>query len=506
FLQRAQECASRAWRAFKTAWWFGFGYFFFGLFWIGEAFLVEAETFAVFLPFAITLMPAGLSLFWATAVATASLFWRPGLQRVVVLAVAIFLAEYARGHLFTGFPWNVLGYALTWPLQLMQATSVLSVYALTALAVLIFAAPLVALSDTKPTEHKKLSACAAAIASALVLAALFAFGQARLSNQPTDYVEGVRLRLVQPSTPQGEKWLAKKQSEIFQTHLDLSARNENGQPDGLAGVTHVIWPEAAMPFLPLSTPQAMAMIGDLLPEKTLLISGALRVNEARPTASTAAAQAGELYGVGQLQRRVYNSMMTFGTNGNLVALYDKTHLVPFGEYLPYSATLEAWGLQSLTRLRGGFTVGRTPRPLVAIPGLPASAALICYEIIFPGAAVQTDAHPGLLINVTNDGWFGNTVGPYQHYHQARVRAVELGVPLIRSANNGISAVVDPLGRELHRLDLNAIGTLDANLPKPVGVPFVSRFGHAADVLLVLLLICAVLLKNTVGRLDDAPTT
>jgi apolipoprotein N-acyltransferase len=162
--------------------------------------------------------------------------------------------------------------------------------------------------------------------------------------------------------------------------------------------------------------------------------------------------------------------MVFEQDGRLQSIYDKIHLVPFGEYLPFQTAFESIGLEQLTRWRGGFSVGATPRPLLSIVGLPPTAGLICYEAIFPGAVIQGDQRPGLLINVTNDGWFGNTTGPSQHFHQARVRAVEEGLPLIRAANNGISAVVDGRGRIVAKLDLNERNVIDSEIPSIVKFP------------------------------------
>jgi apolipoprotein N-acyltransferase len=156
--------------------------------------------------------------------------------------------------------------------------------------------------------------------------------------------------------------------------------------------------------------------------------------------------------------------MVFKDNGQLETVYDKIHLVPFGEYLPFQSTLETIGLQQLAHWRGGFSVGSSPRPLLSIPGLPQVSALICYEAIFPASVVEGSERPGLLLNVTNDGWFGATAGPWQHFHQARVRAVEEGLPLVRAANNGVSAMVDAHGRVLAMLGLNDRGTIDNSLP------------------------------------------
>jgi apolipoprotein N-acyltransferase len=183
--------------------------------------------------------------------------------------------------------------------------------------------------------------------------------------------------------------------------------------------------------------------------------------------------------------------LVFGEGGSLTAVYDKIHLVPFGEYLPLQSLLEAIGLQQLTRMRGGFDAGKTPRPLLRVPGLPAAAPLICYEAIFPGAIVQGAERPGLLLNVTNDGWFGNTSGPRQHLHQARVRAVEEGLPIIRAANNGISAVIDGHGRIVSQLGLDVRGIIDAALPRALPPPIYARIGDG--LFLVLWLIGATIL-------------
>ena len=176
----------------------------------------------------------------------------------------------------------------------------------------------------------------------------------------------------------------------------------------------------------------------------------------------------------------------FGAQGSLVASYDKIHLVPFGEYLPLQPVLEAIGLRPLTRARGRFETGVTPRPLLRVPGLPAAAPIICYEAIFPRAIVEGGERPGLMLNVTNDGWFGNTTGPRQHFHQARVRAVEEGLPLIRAANNGISAMIDARGRVTARLDLDVRGVVDADVASEPAGPSLRPFrrfdlpGYVAD--------------------------
>ena len=461
--RRRRRLAHPAVQAARTGWWFGFGYFLAGLFWIGEAFLVEAETFAVLLPFAVLLMPAGLALFWALASAVAALAWRPGPPRVLALALALSGAEWLRGHILSGFPWNILGYALTYPLAFMQSAAVLGIYGLTLVAVLVFAAPAVLAADADQGRISDPWRWAGGLGAGLLLATLGVWGSVRLAIREPPAATGIQVRLVQPSIVQREKWRPENQERIFGEHIGLSIRNAAGVEDGAKGVHLIVWPEAAMPFLPLSSPGALAAIGRMLPEGGHLASGALRLDPAVPT-------------VPGSRRRVYNSLLVFGAGGRLVDTYDKNHLVPFGEYLPLQTLLEAIGLEQLSRMRGGFEPGVKPRNLLSIPGMPPLGPLVCYEAIFPGAIVQGGVRPAALINVTNDGWFGNTTGPRQHLHQARVRAVEEGLPVLRAANNGISAVIDARGRLLARLDLDSVGVIDSVLPPALPAPLYARLG------------------------------
>jgi apolipoprotein N-acyltransferase len=448
--------------AATITWWFAFGYFAPGLFWIGEAFLVEAEKFAALLPFAVTLMPAGLALFWAAAAAVASLAWRPGFARVLALALALAAAEWLRGHVLTGFPWNVLGYALTAPDALMQSASVLGIYGLTLLTVPLLASPLVLWQDARSGTASSSAPAAAAVTALVFLVAMFAWGTLRLSTPTTSAEPAVKLRIVQPSIPQREKWKPELQRRNFERHLQLTGQSPAGAIDGAIGRSLVVWPEAALPFRPLEVPEALAAIGTVVPAGAHLATGIIRVEQ--PTAPGA-------------RRRALNSLSVHAPgDGRAVAVYDKIHLVPFGEYLPFQSTLEAIGLEQLSRMRGGFDAGPDPRPMLRVPGLPAMLPLICYEAIFPAAVVQGPERPKALLNVTNDGWFGNTTGPRQHLHQSRVRAVEEGLPLIRAANNGISAVIDAHGRITARLGLDVVGTLDADLPAPIDPPVYARLG------------------------------
>jgi apolipoprotein N-acyltransferase len=483
------DASADPWTAAKAGWWFGFGYFFFGLFWVGEAFLVEAEKFAWALPLAVTLLPAGLALFWGAAAGLARVFWSDTASRLFVLAICLTMAEFLRGHVLTGFPWNLAGYALTGSDVMMQGAALFGAYGLTALALFVFVFPIPHAAGGTPTARRWLAAAAPPLA---VLATLYAYGTARLSEVVPD-VPGVSLRIVQPSVVQREKWMAEHQVRIFQDHLALSATGADGEPASLTSITHVLWPEAAMPFLPLEHPEALAAIAGLLPDGTSLMTGALR-------RETTDLNGNELP---LDEHRVFNGMMVFDSDGRLSASYDKLHLVPFGEYLPLEPVLTALGLKKLTHGRGAFTAGVTPRPVLGIAGLPKALALVCYEALFPGAIVQGRERPRVLINVTNDGWFGNTSGPPQHFHQARVRAVEEGLPLLRAANNGISAIVDGHGRVRQSLALNVRGVIDGGLPGALAPTPYARYGDVPLILILVLYAAAAALLRQRGPASKA---
>jgi apolipoprotein N-acyltransferase len=358
---------------------------------------------------------------------------------------------------------------------LLQSAAWFGIYGLTVLTVLIFGLPVSlwvsqrrALAVTWPT----IALLTLFLAGWLQLyGGSFRYDTAgELTNQP-------RVRLVQPSIPQREKWRPENQRRIFDDHLALSLTAPDGTVDNAADIALIVWPEAAMPFLPLQEPVALRDIGQMLPATATLATGALRAEP--PTMPGAA-------------RRVYNAMLVFGhgDTARVLATYDKTHLVPFGEYLPLQPLLEAIGLQQLSRMRGGFASGVEPRALIDIPGLGRVAPLICYEAIFPGRVVQTRERPRALLNVTNDGWFGNTTGPRQHLHMARVRAVEEGLPVIRAANNGFSAVIGPNGTVYSDgsktetiLALDVRGTIDAYLPPALAPPLYARLGDTVFALL-----------------------
>jgi apolipoprotein N-acyltransferase len=464
---------SGAFAAAGVGWCFGFGYFVAGLYWIGYAFLVDAKTFGWLLPIAVSGLPAYLALFTALGLAAARLIWVRGAERVLALAAMLTIAEWLRGHLLSGFPWNTFGYALAQPLALAQSVSLVGVWGLTFLSILIFASPAVLTDEKVDTPHPR----ALLIVGLIILAAFTGYGALRLWQSPTGYVDGVKLRIMQPDLQQDAKFNYSAKQEVMARYLRLSNRSTGPQANGVHDVTHLIWPESAFPFFLAREPDALAQITALLQPHTVLITGAVR-------AAPAAANGHIVH--------AYNSVYVIDHDGSILGIYDKVHLVPFGEYLPFQHLLERLGLQQLTKMTGGFLAGDRRRAM-DVPGAPKMLPLICYEAIFPGTAVPRDQRPGWLVNVTNDGWFGISTGPYQHFEQARMLAIAEGLPLVRAANTGISAVIDPLGRIVRSLPLGAEGVLDANLPRAVAPPPYVRIG---DFPLILFLVVSFLV---VGR-------
>ncbi len=449
-----------------AGWFFGFGYFLVGLYWIGHAFLVDAKTFGWLLPIAVTALPAGLAIFTAAGFALARLLWQRGPVRILSLAVALTFAEWMRGHVLTGFPWNSYGYALTANLALAQTLSIVGLWGLTILSVAIFASPATLADEQTDTKRRWLPLAL----SLAVLGAMASYGAIRLARAPTEFVKDVRLRIMQPNVPQDEKFNYGARQKIMSHYLSLSDRATTPQTSGLRDVTHLIWPESAFPFFLTRDGDALAQIAGLLPEGTVLLTGAARYADPLP---------------GERRPRAYNSIYAIDHDGTILSVYDKVHLVPFGEYLPFQSTLERLGLLQLTKVQGGFLAGDRHR-VYDLRGAPRLLPLICYEIVFPGAIVPNDDRPGWLLNVTNDAWFGMSPGPYQHLQQARARSIEEGLPLVRAANNGISAVVDPLGRVIQQLPLGTEGILDSQLPRSIAPTLYARLGDGPAGLVFLL--------------------
>jgi len=430
---------------FKPGFFFGFGYFFAGLWWIGNAFLVEAEDFLWALPIAVTAVPFALGLFWGLATACSRLFWSADIGRIFMLAAFFTLFETLRGFVATGFPWNPISGAVFFTPVMMQSASVTGIYAMTAFAVFLFAAPgiLVPGSDDQVKSRK-----IALLFSVAFVLAHTGYGVWRLQESKITYVPEVSLRLVQPNIDQRFKFDKEKEVENFKAYLDLSTSEGDGEKQGLSGTTHLIWPESVFPYLLTQRRDSLGAIGAMLPEGTSLVTGAARAEAA----------------VSGTDGFVFNSIYIINHEGEIVSAADKTRLVPFGEYIPFHSVIGTLGIEQLANQDGGFEPGSS-RKLLSTGIGPAMLPLICYEIIFSGQLWNDEERPGWIVNLTNDAWFGNTPGPYQHLRQSILRGVEEGLPVVRVANSGVSGVYDAYGRTLSELELGTAGVIDSQLPQ-----------------------------------------
>ena len=325
----------------------------------------------------------------------------------------------------------------------------------------IFAAPAVLIDDRDVTPRPWL----APVAAVLVLAAMAVFGVARLALPPTTQVAGVKLRIMQPNLQQDVRFNYAAKAQVMQKYLALSDRATGPQTTGVRDASILIWPESAFPFFLTREADAMAQIAELLPRGTVLITGSVRAPELPPGARIT---------------RAYNSIYAIDHDGTVLSVYDKLHLVPFGEFLPFQALMEKIGFVQFTKVQGGFIPGDRRRAM-ELPSAPRVLPLICYEAVFPDEIDARDERVGWIINLTNDAWFGISTGPYQHLQQTRVRAIEQGLPVVRAANSGISAVIDPVGRIIARLDLGVEGVFDSVLPAAIRPTVYARFRRYSSV-------------------------
>lgn len=453
---------SVAWRG----WCFGAGNTLAGMTWVASAFLVDAEQFAALIPLALAALSGGLGLFWALGAMLYRLCWSPTGWRVLAFAGAYGAAELARGHWFTGLPWNLPAYVFEAGGVVSQSGSLLGAYGVSTLAILVFAAPL--------AWGARGGRFVIALAVALTGAAL-AYGAWRLQEAGAP---GARTAADAPVIAAGqagfsqvEVWDPGNRTRIVASHLALLERPEAASAD------IVVWPESAMPVILLQEPDVLDAINARLGDRTL-VTGTLRIDDAG-------------FVDGGPKRQVYNSVISIvRENGalSLGGLHDKHHLVPFGEYVPFQQLLSLVGLQSLASVVGGITPGPEPG-IMTVPGAPAADPRVCYEIIFPDFNRPAAQSAGWILNVSVDAWYGDGLGPDQHYALARWRAIETGLPLVRAASGGWSGVIDPWGRALaeHR---HGAGYAVSKLPDRTSTIFSSVLPPWSLVVLVLFLMIA----------------
>lgn len=451
------EKAPTAKRAFWMGWLFGFGYFIAGLYWIAAALFVDIARYWWVLPFAVAGLPFLMAFYWGlAAVAWHFLPWR-GWPKILAFAVIFTLCEYLRGVLFTGFPWNYVGYVWTIFLPMLQSTALFGVVGLTFITILLSCLPYSYV--TRQHGHYRQRHLFSAVVLACVIG-LVAWGCGRLSNPPSVMQKTPLIRIVQPNIAQEAKWSPEQQAKHRETLWRLSRTKEGGLAPNM-----IVWPETAIALIDtLDVRVWQSELNAKLPFGGLLAAGTLEA---------------DLVG-DDGEPSFFNRLTVFNRDGDPVATYSKSHLVPFGEYLPLQ---KYWPVTPPAVTAGAFTAGHGPETLT-INEFPSFSALVCYEVIFPDDVVDQKNRPSFLLNVTNDGWYGRTSGPYQHLAITQTRAVEQGLPMVRAANTGISAMIDGQGRLIATLGLGEEGRIETPLPQTLPPTVFARYGQQTWLLLL----------------------
>jgi len=441
------------WSCGVTGTMFGIGYFGHTLIWLTQPFQVDAATHGWLAPFALVLTALGLALLWGTAFLLARSFASSGRWLALMLIMTMTSTEMAREHLLTGFPWALPGY--TWSNQpLGQIASIIGIHGLTAVTLVMAVLPLVL--------HRRMTGF---LASLLVFGILHVHGLARLYTADVLAKEEPVVRLVQPNIKQERKWSADQQVENRSTLLSLSTREADNPPD------LIIWPETAITWFSLDQGNLPDLLSIADQIDAPLITGITRRKEGNS----------------------FNSALMVDRGVTEIHHLDKQHLVPFGEYLPMAGLLANTGILPLAvNEYAGFASGEEPG-FFTLDGVGLMRVLICYEAIFP-RETRRAMRPDVLVQITNDAWFGTWSGPQQHFQHSRMRSVELGLPLLRVANTGISAVVDSHGRIISSLPLDKAGTIDVTLPPALEETFYSSNGDL-PVLLAILALAALQLRR-----------
>ena len=461
-------------RAFFLSFMTGFGIHLGGLFWIANAMLVANSPFLWAYPFALT----GLPILFALYHGVVGLLFRrflakknpPILAQWLYFSVLIALMEYVRGFLFTGYPWNLPGYGWM-ELPVVQSLALFGPYALTLLTILLASVPALFYGSTG-WQWRNRTALRVSGAMVLIFMVLGAGGMYRLT-QKTDIVPHVRVAVIQPNIDQGEKWDGNKRKDHFNKLLRLSRpRDQVDQAANDKMATLIVWPETALSGSMLDSDAAIKAFENMLDAhgaQTTLFSGTLRSEEDESG-----------------KRAYFNSLMSWraGMTNDLTpqTIYDKSHLVPFGEYMPFEKQLNLSPVVGYSGFAagGGVTTQK-------VPGAPPFSPLICYEVVFPHAVVDQNNRPGWMLNVTNDGWYGNSPGPYQHWELVRARSIEEGLPSVRSANTGISGVIDGYGRIIAKAGYNEAAALYAPLPKALPPTPYAQYGELFFAALLMLI-------------------
>lgn len=435
--------------AFFVGWWFGFGHFVTGFYWISFSLLVDLR-FAWMIPFAVSLIPAAMAIYIGFTAMITSTLLHSGWRKIVLFSCIWVGMEFLRAYIFTGFPWNLIGYSWAFSDAMIQPASIFGIYGLSLLAVILATMP----ATLTKKQWKPVLAMFA------IAAAFYIWGDMRLKKANYE-LTGINIRIVQPNIAQHLKWAPESKYQAFAKHLEISSIKTGFRPDV------IVWPESSIPFILSRESRMRSVMAETLPEGSYLITGAVRTEGNEGT------------------QKFWNSVQVLDDSGKIIAYYDKHHLVPFGEFVPLRSVFPF--INKITPGNTDFSSGSGPQS-IKLANIPPFSPLICYEAILSGYVADREDPPAWLLNVTNDGWFGLSSGPHQHFHMARIRAVEEGVPMVRAANTGISGLIDSYGRIIASLELGQEGSLDAVLPRALRGDNISIYRDYGEVIPIILII------------------
>lgn len=444
---------STSWRsALAAGWWFGFGHFTTGIYWVAIALLTDPDQYAWLIPFAVFGIAAALAIYIALAALVTYVIPIHGITRkMMVFAISWVIAEMLRTYLFTGFPWNLLGYVWTCSLPMMQLAAFTGIWGLSLITVIAASAPATLITSGTKGSLRPLAA------ALLILAIIGIGGFLRLPAPGTYLPTETTLRIIQANISQDHKWKPELRFNTLQRHLNLS------RSSSLSHAQLVIWPESAVPYSLVPNADLLRLLKQAIPAGGLLLTGGLREEGDKET------------------YQIWNSLFAIRADGSIADIYDKVHLVPFGEYIPFHKLLP------VTKITYGvidFSAGKAPETLSLSDTIPSVGPLICYEAIFPTAIIDKTNRPGWLLNITNDAWFGMSSAPYQHLQMARMRTIEQGIPLIRAANTGISAIIDAYGHINAMLPLGEAGVLEGTLPSALSPTLYYHYGNYIIIIVI----------------------
>jgi apolipoprotein N-acyltransferase len=471
-------------KSFWIGWSFGFGQFVFGLYWICISLFVDISKFFWLLPFVLFLIPAVLAVYTGLVLLLtnfiAQKFAVKDWRKILLLAVIWVFFEYLRGVLFTGFPWNLLGYSLLFSLPLSQAAAVFGIYGLSLLAIVFYCFPALffILKNNKIEFHFDKKFQPFLICLALCLTLIWLGGFYRLNSFQPNFFPNATFRLVQPAITQEDKWSSDHRYNSFLENIRLSHKQ------GFDKINYVVWSESAVPYIinPLTSYGLLSNIASAAPTDGFVITGGLRAEFKEESNDWE-----------RETSKMWNTIFVVDNTAKITASYDKNHLVPFGEYIPFADLFPF--VSKITNGAVNFSEGDGLKTIKLKSKTPSFSPLVCYEAIFAGNVINKNNPPQFLLNLTNDTWFGSSSGPYQHFDMVRMRSIENGMPTIRVANSGISGLIDPVGQIVAAIPLNNKGIVDVMLMENLPSTIYMKIGNKIVILASLILLTLVFLKK-----------